>query len=144
MVIWMIFTILSVAGLAVSVGLAINNCIDKERRKFKKKIPWILISLALCVVCCLTMYHGSTDHTGDGERVAMVYDEDTGEHYPLYYSEKTNEYFIVQTNLFNVVDLTERKVINHEIAKQYVEAYKKLHSIDMKEFDIESATKGEP
>ena len=132
MVIWMIFTILCVIVFAIFSGLAICNYIDKKIPKMKKKVVWILLFFALTVTSFLTMYHGSTDHIGDGTVVAYIYSQTDSSRQALYYSERHNDYFVINTNLYNVFDLAERDVIQTEIAEKYIEVYNQLNSIDVK------------
>ena len=133
MAVWMIFTIICVIGMGIFSGMAINNYLDHKIDKFKKKIPWILLFLALCTASTLTMINVPNDHIGDGQKVAVVYNNDGTEQGPLYYSERHDEYFTIETSLYNIFDLTEKQVVNKDVALKYIDAYNKLHSIDLED-----------
>ena len=132
MVIWTIFAILCTVAVGVTVGLLIVNCIDKKKKRLRLSVTLSLLSIALCIASFLTLYHGSRDHIGDGKVVAYIYSQSEDNRYPVYYSEKHDEYFIIETNLYNAIDLADKVVIRKEIAEKYIEAYENLHSINLK------------
>ena len=124
-------------ALSIGIGMLINtyierNFISRAARKRKLKNYWILTvisALLVCVFVCALIF-GTTSPIGNAERVAnIVYDN--GSYEPLYYDSESNEYFIVITNNYRPINISQRSVIDSETAEKYIDLYNQIIAIDI-------------
>lgn len=128
----MILVIFSIIGVGIGVGIIISDGIEKKKKRKKWPVIVSLLSIAVCIAGVLTMINSDVVPIGDGQKVAVVYEQNSDKQTTLYYSEKDDEYFIILTHVYNPIDLSERFVIDKDTAERYVELYNELHSINMK------------
>ena len=133
MLIWIFVIIISLITAALFLIQCCNEKIQNDKRKFKRVVTILLLSVSILFTSILTIINASSTSIKSAERVALIYKHEPGGHQntSLFYDEKTDEYFVIAYNTWDIFHISRRQIIDKEIAKQYVEIYNELKEYDL-------------
>lgn len=104
---------------------------NKKKDSLQKNVTLMLLGIAICFVSLMTIKEADVSSVRGAQHIANVYVDDADSLTPIFYDEKTDEYFTVEYNMFSLWNLTDRYILNTDEVQQYISTYNELSKMEL-------------
>lgn len=128
MLIW-----ITVAFTSAILGIwfACKLMFGSKNQNLQKNVTLMLIGIALCTTSLMTLADADVVTIRGAEHIANIYIDSSDSLTPIFYDDKTDEYFTIKYNLFNIANLTDRHILDPNKAQEFIDTYNRLSNIDL-------------
>ena len=134
MLIWVLAAFVSAFGgiwFTCKLMFGDHKTDNKKKDSLQKNVTLMLLGIAICFVSLMTIKDADISSVRGAQHIANVCVDGSDSLTPIFYDEKTGEYFTVEYNMFSLWNLTDRHILNTDEAQRYISAYKELSKIEL-------------